>query len=132
MKVESFNQALRDFARKHLPAQVAVMERKVCLEGLRRLVEKTPVDTGRARGGWQVGIAEHPRGQTDRLDDTVSADESPTVAAGSAVIAEIKMPVKCIIANNVEYIEALENGHSQQAPNGMLGLTVQELGTMFK
>lgn len=127
MQVEQFNQKLRDFAMKMAPEQVAKMERKIVLEALRRLVTKTPVDTGRARGGWQVEIGQFPKGQVDRLDP----DGQATISAGSAVAGEIRTPVRCVIANNVEYIEALEHGHSQQAPNGMLGLTVDELGRMF-
>lgn len=127
MQVEQFNQKLRDFATKHVPEQVAKMERKIALEALQRLARKTPVDTGRARGGWQVEIGQFPKGQVDRLD----RDGQTTIAAGAAVIAQIGSPVRCVIANNVEYIEALEHGHSQQAPNGMLGLTADELGRTF-
>ncbi|HSW45775.1 MAG TPA: HK97 gp10 family phage protein, partial [Phycisphaerae bacterium] len=103
------------------------MERKIALEGLRRLVMKTPVDTGRARGGWQVSIGRPPAGQADRKDRAGDA----TILAGSGVIDEIKTPVKCVLGNNVEYIEKLEHGGSKQAPNGMLGLTVDELSAMF-
>ena len=128
MQVAEFNRVLKEFAQKHAPQQVAVMERKIALEGLRRLAMKTPVDTGRARGGWQVGLGSYPQGQVDRLDP----GGETTIAAGSEVIGQIKTPVRCVIANNVEYIEALEHGHSQQAPNGMLSLTLDELGRVFK
>jgi len=36
------------------------------------------------------------------------------------------------ITNNVDYIEKLEHGGSQQAPQGMVSVTVAELRTMFK
>lgn len=104
------------------------MERAIAMEGLNRLTTKTPVDTGRARGGWQVGIGNAPSEKSDRLDTTGSA----TISAGSDVISRVTTPVRVVIANNVEYIEALEHGHSQQAPEGMLGVTVDELGRVFK
>ncbi|HSW46498.1 MAG TPA: hypothetical protein VLM89_13100 [Phycisphaerae bacterium] len=127
MQIQQFNDRIRAFARKVVPEKVAALERKVALEGLRRLVMKTPVDTGRARGGWQAAIGRYPAGQTDRKD---RAGEG-TIQAGAAVIEGIKTPVKCVLANNVEYIERLEHGGSQQAPNGMLRLTVDELSAMF-
>ncbi len=35
--------------------------------------------------------------------------------------------MEVILLNNVEYIEPLENGHSGQAPEGMIEITVAEL-----
>lgn len=125
--VQKFNDQLRTFARTLAPAKVAALERKVALEGLRRLVLKTPVDTGRARGGWQVVIGRFPQGPTDRLDPTGEG----TIQAGAGVIAAIRTPRRCVLSNNVEYIEKLEHGGSRQAPDGMLRRTVDELNAMF-
>jgi len=128
MQVEQFNRVLREFARKHVPAEVATMERAIALDALNRLVSKTPVKTGRARGGWQAGIGTTPTGQTDRWD----RDGHRTISAGSDVGGQSKDPVRCVIANNVEYIERLEHGHSRQAPEGMLGVTLDELSRAFQ
>lgn len=54
---------------------------------------RTPVDTGRARGNWQV---------------------------------EFNGPQSATISNNLPYIERLENGWSQQAPAGMVRVTLSE------
>lgn len=134
--VNSFNAEIRKFATSHAPEALATMQRKICLEGLKRLVEKTPVDTGRARANWQVGIGSAPEGVPYPADEPYTATspdgaESMAVQEGSAQIGAIKKPVACYITNNVEYIEELEHGHSQQAPNGMLAVTITELEGMF-
>ncbi len=67
--------------------------RKVGLDLHSRIVERTPVDTGRAKGGWSI-------------------DTRPEVTW---------------IYNNVEYIVPLEYGHSQQAPNGMVRLSIADI-----
>ena len=121
--VRQFNLALQKFVSKEVPDQMVTVQRKVCLDALAKLVKRTPVDTGRARGGWQVGINQRPP-ETERLDK----NGSKTIGAGRNVIGSIKKPTVCFIVNDVEYIVELEKGRSKQCPpGGMMALTVQEL-----
>jgi len=122
-----FNKEIQDFA-KTVPDKVTELQKKIVLEALRRLVQKTPVDTGRARGNWQVTIGNPAGGQLDTTD----ADGQATIAAGLAAIAGLPDYQVVWISNNVDYIENLEHGHSQQAPEGMLSITIGELRTMFE
>lgn len=126
--VREFNLALRDFVRKTCPDQVVTVQRKISLDALKRLVEKTPVRTGRARGNWQVGIDQRPETQ-----DVLRYDQSggPTIRKGAAVIKGMQKPCVCYLTNNVDYINDLEDGKSTQAPNGMMAVTVQELREML-
>lgn len=77
---------------------------------------------GRFRGNWQLGVGTLPHGETGRVDpagaSTVSAiiAEIPTEAAGKVFW----------LANNVPYADAIEHGHSRQAPQGLVGLTAME------
>jgi hypothetical protein len=127
MNVDQFNAAVKDWAQKYVPSVLRDAQRKLCLDGLNGLVMKTPVDTGRARGGWQAGINQRPAGQVERLDK----DGTATIEAGKAVVENVKAFDACYITDNVHYILKLEDGHSGQAPNGMLSVTVEELVANF-
>jgi len=89
---------------------VNVETRKTALNLLVDLVRQTPVDTGRARGNWQMNI------KTPKLDiiENTSSSESISVALGVASKTKsVKYPV-IYITNNLPYIVPLNNGHSTQ------------------
>ena len=91
--------------------------RKVALAVDTAVVIGTPVDTGRARANWQVGLGSAP-------DGTLPAPSSPeeglanALSAGQVTIGAYKGGTIIHITNNLPYIEALNNGHSSQAPAG--------------
>lgn len=126
-ELEAFNREIDAFAKK-VAINVTALQKKIVLEALRRLVMKTPVDTGRARGNWQVTIAAPAEGQLQETDTIGTA----TILQGLEAIASLPAYEVVWISNNVDYIELLEHGHSKQAPAGMLAVTVEELRTMFR
>ena len=97
--------------------------RAMGLEALRRLIHKTPVDEGIARGNWFTNVGSAADEQTDvvRLPGVVLADGRVVIADWAMMEADLHL------TNNVPYIERLENGYSRQAPQGMARLTVKEL-----
>lgn len=123
-----FNAEIERFSKKILPAQVVTFQKKLVLQALRLLVMKTPVDTGRARGNWQVTIDTPAEGQRDVMD----AQGQATIAAGLAALESLPPFATVWISNNVDYIEKLEHGSSRQAPEGMMAVTVEELRAMFR
>jgi hypothetical protein len=164
--LKAFNRSVKKAARD-LPAEQSVLlQKKIAFEGMRRVVQKTPVDTGRARGNWQTTIGRLPLGELEVEDKT------GTVAITSGVAALAKLPPYQIvyIGNNVSYILVLEQGihdatipehqrgpferkaksgtvstvrrhtvkehvakrGSKRAPQGMVALTLDELGVMFR
>lgn len=99
-------------------------QQALLLEGLRRLVLRTPVDTGRARGAWEATA------DTPATSSPVGAQDkngSGTIAKGAGIISGILPGQVGYVVNNVAYIDELEKGHSQQAPNGMVTVTLEEL-----
>jgi hypothetical protein len=42
-------------------------------------------------------------------------------------VAQIDGTQEVFIVNNLAYVEALENGHSKQAPNGFVKLAMMEV-----
>jgi hypothetical protein len=114
---------LGNFAQK-INTNIATVVRAAATELYGKIVQRTPVDTGYCRRNWQV---------------TVDVPASGTVgsplekASGGTAIAPPPPPnlppdaLHVFITNNVEYVEALENGHSRQAPNGFVAISVAEL-----
>lgn len=125
--LNEFNRQLDQYAKQLLPRQISDFHRKIVLEALRRIVQKTPVDTGRAKGNWQVTINSPASGQLNTIDKSGGR----TIAQAMAAISDFPPFSVVYITNNIDYIEFLEEGSSKQAPAGMVGLTVQELMTMF-
>lgn len=86
------------------------------------IIKMTPVDTGRARGNWQCSLDVPITTQVDLLDPTGSQ-------AISSVIATVRESAVNYLSNNVPYIRRLEyEGHSKQAPDGMVRISLQRFG----
>jgi hypothetical protein len=77
---------------------------------------------GTFRGNWQLGIGVIPQGETGRIDPTGQETLSTIIASIPA------QPAGTIIylANNTPYARPIEDGHSTQAPNGVVGRTALE------
>ncbi len=128
---KAFNKLVDEFATDLLPAEFLIFKRALALEALVRIVQKTPVDTGRARGNWQVGVGQIPTSVLERIDLTgqqVIGDEAEKINFNLADVFET-----VFIANSLDYIIFLEDGSSEkQAPRGMVALTIAELNAGFR
>lgn len=81
---------------------------------------------GRSRANWQYNFGQMPTSVLEVVDTTGAATtRSLTSGVLGAPAAGIHW-----IANNVDYIKALEEGWSRQAPNGMVGVTLVEFQTV--
>ena len=81
----------------------------------------TPVDTGRARGGWlaSLNVAREGEGPPDPSGTSVTTQ-------ALAIAARIREERdEAVIVNNVPYIESLNNGSSRQAPAGFVQTAIQ-------
>lgn len=125
--VRRFQVELADVIRNRVPAQAAVIMQKIALQALQGVVRASPVDTGRFRGNWQMQAGTPATGVLDRLDPSGSA----ALAAGESVIAQATIDAPLWLTNNVPYAGRLEDGHSDQAPEGVLGITVERLRSQF-
>lgn len=94
--------------------------------GLRGLIFKTPVDNGTARGNWNTDF--------DKKDESVNehATIRDGLLKGYAKMDRFKLGQTIYFTNALPYIISLEFGHSDQAPNGMVRVTFQELINYFK
>ena len=139
----SFSDEMRAFAKK-TGGKLEDVARDVVLSVGRKVVEMSPVGLrerwqvniiraakglpltpkgyvgGHFRVNWQHGFGAPAIGEIDGTDN-----------AGSATIARIRASIDSspasgvhFISNNTKYAQALENGHSTVAPEGMVGVTV--------
>ncbi|MEX2444502.1 MAG: hypothetical protein WD492_12915 [Alkalispirochaeta sp.] len=101
--------------------RMSVIPRKVALELFRRVVMRTPIDEGRARGNWQAGVGTPPAGETDSKGGSAAIEQ---------IAAEVESwdaeSIAIYLVNNVPYIVPLEDGHSGQAPQGMVKISLAE------
>lgn len=104
--------------------------RKIAMDIDRRLVNRTPRDTGRAARNWIVSISE---------PDTTQLPEPESRNAADAVIQEseqklknLKKGQKVFVQNNLEYIQALNNGHSPQAPPGYVDAEINAVISQYR
>lgn len=101
---------------------VDLVVRKISLELFKRVVIKSPVDTGRFKGNWQVAIGSIPSGVL-QIDDK---DGTATLSKITAATLGLKAGQTIYLVNNLEYARPLEYGHSKQAPKGMIRTTIAE------
>lgn len=131
----TFTVQLEQFAEKVRGKSDAVV-RSTVLETYRRLDARSPVGDatywitkppkgyvgGRFRGNWQLGVGTIPAGETGRIDKSGATTQG-------AILAEIPAEAAgklIFLSNNVPYAQRIEDGHSRQAPTGLVGLTVAE------
>lgn len=106
--------------------RVNKLMRAVGIEALKRMIERTPVKTGRAQGNWNASV--------DRADDSVNddasvADVANSLTAGTGTVAKIDFFTGEVLylCNGVSYVMRLEDGSSSQAPSGMAAVTIEEM-----
>jgi len=122
-----FNRDLQAFA-KSLDIDITKVVKKIGFDLFRRIIVKTPWKTGRARASWTIAVNEPDRTVMPEGNYRVaqSNPEGMASAKGNAALAKLQPYEPVWISNNLPYIEALEQGHSQKAPEGMVGLAIQE------
>lgn len=98
--------------------------RKIALELLKKVTMKSPVDTGRFRANWMVGI-----GGAD--ETTTDSTVNDAMMRGSIVLTGYKNLKQIHLSNNLPYAAALEHGHSMQAPLGVAEISVEEIEAHF-
>ena len=122
--ITAFQADLGKFAEK-LHLKVGTVMKKVSADLWTKISERTPVDTGRARANWFLTVGA-PSQQVE-MHEGAKTGQIPAPPPPDVSGIDGTQPV--YIVNNLKYIEPLENGHSQQAPSGMVKLAMQEVAT---
>ena len=96
--------------------EINLVVRKISLDAYTRVTKKTPVLTGRAMANWNLSVG--------NIDDTTTQSvmqKSPMLPKNTGLTKAI------YITNSLPYINRLEHGWSKKAPNGMVGVTMNEI-----
>ena len=147
--VEEFHADLRAASRAfHLTVEQTV--RAIVIELLRGIVMKTPIDTGRCAGSWNVRGGEPdawllPEGTAMTRDEALSSvlDRVSKVDFGGLDVYWIfnnlpyvhvleyglypNPPKKGSYVKGAGYVIKSEGGYSKQAPAGMVRITIAEV-----
>jgi hypothetical protein len=136
----SFSEDLDKFAKK-TGLGMDLIIRKLALDAFAGVMAKSPVDTGRFRSSWNLGVGtpdlsvQPPR---DPIQLTAKGRRPPgapkrqrpstaEMAKAQAAVLGAGRHDLILITNNLPYGPPLERGSSKQAPNGMLRLTLAEM-----
>jgi len=121
--VKEFNKAIKEFE-KLVPMMQADILKKVSLDAFRYLQDKTPKDSGRAAGGWNANVNSKPsEWKPPSLPKGYKRAKGTKVYSMQAFngLSSIRFNSFINLSNNVEYIGALDDGHSKiQAPDGIV------------
>jgi|SRR6185369_2949181 len=113
--------------KNHLRLQVNLAKRLHQLIVVRNSnMPNHPVDTGWARANWAMSIGSPGKGVIGSYPGKGVRANLPTFNIAS-VLAQAKPFGIIWVYNNVPYILALEDGHSTQAPNGMVEGALNDL-----
>jgi hypothetical protein len=115
----SFALQLAQFAEQAKEAIDSTL-REVVIEIGNSVIRMSPVDTGRFRGNWQFSIGSPAAGTLDVADK----DGSVAMARIEGDSLLFKAGETAYIVNNLPYAIPLEYGHSDQAPGGMVRVTL--------
>lgn len=136
---ETFALSLARFA-EVAPDKARTVVRKVALDALSRVVLRTPVGNpslwkhkppagyvgGRLRANWNVSVGAPDVSVSFRRDKAGQV----TIARGTNAITASDGERSIYIVNSLPYVREIEyEGHSRQAPAGMVRITVTELQT---
>jgi hypothetical protein len=121
MSNERFRREFGELLRRQ-GANIDAAMRRTAIQIASRVIQMSPVDTGRFRGNWNVGIP--------AIDFATREDVDPT-GAGSlqraqSAIGSWRIGESLYVTNSLPYAKRLEEGYSQQAPAGMVKVTVAE------
>jgi len=114
-----FELQLRAFAEK-AGDNADLVTRKVIVDVYAELIQRSPVLTGRFRANWIYSVNAKASGTIP----TAGTSLSPTPAPDAPEVAAEAFGKVHWLTNNLPYAQRLEDGHSKQAPTGLVGLTV--------
>ena len=115
----SFSESLAAFA-EQAKEVIDDVFREVVIKIGTSVIRLSPVDTGRFKGNWQFTVG----APSNQSIDTVDKSGHETIAALVAEVSNLEAGQVAYVVNNLLYGIPLEYGHSDQAPAGMVQITL--------
>ena len=111
-----------------------IVVRRISLELFNKVVQKSPVDTGRFRGNWFL-TASVPSSQTSaRVDKQPYGSDAKDdyYSQAQSNVNRWKLSDNYIyLTNNLPYAYRLEMGYSKQANSGVARISVMEIASKY-
>lgn len=126
MSLQSVHAPIAEFA-KLINVNLKTVVQTLTTEVWTDITKRTPVDTGRARASWMISEKTIPTGTPPP-----GAYATPATAAALEKVKDITGTQVVYIVSNLDYIEPLENGHSAQAPAGMVQIAIATAAAKIK
>lgn len=142
----SFSRNITEFVQK-TRINLNLVVRKIAMDALRGVILKSPVDTGRFRASWRVGInapdlsvesagtvasgALETKGQVATAKKALKVARGFQLGGADTLLDHARFGDAIYITNNLPYAKRLEDGWSMQAPHGMVRNTVEEIVAGF-
>tara|TARA_R110000851_G_scaffold12997_5_gene44699 strand:- start:9680 stop:10075 length:396 start_codon:yes stop_codon:yes gene_type:complete len=102
--------------------------RRTEAEVAERIIRRTPVQTGTARGNWNSSLNSPDRS----INNTADRNGSRQTRKAKVVLQKAELNDTFYLTNALPYVSELERGSSTQAPQGMVALSVAEHEAIFK
>ena len=127
--------------RKQVIGKFVEFHRTVALFAFRRILDRSPVWSGRFRGSntIQIGSADTatqgaPLGLPNWPTPVARALQvrAPSMAEARRKLTGLRPFQSIVINNSLPYAGAIENGHSAQAPIGVYKLALLDANTRFR
>jgi hypothetical protein len=123
----SFKDQIAKFNKK-AKRKATLKFRGTALSMFSHVILRTPVKSGRLRGNWQSRLNKPASGTLEVNDAT----GSKAISEAGETVARAKLGDSIFLVNNLPYAQGIEDGNSQQAPSGMVKVTVAEFQTIMK
>jgi hypothetical protein len=129
LETAAFNRGMTKFmAKTNLSADIVL--RKYAMDLLSLILRappnsKHPVDTGRARAGWYASAMGTGTRWTDAGKDSAAIALGKSEGSYAEHFGWLDKWIE--MTNGVDYIVYLEYGHSQQAPAGMVRVSMRQM-----
>ena len=94
-----------------------------------RIIERSPVHSGRFRGNWQITVNSPA---TKQLSNKDKKGKKRKAAIAQKINSYKESQNVFYLTNNLPYGERLEFGWSKQAPNGMVRRTLSEFDQLLQ
>lgn len=128
MSLDRFSNRFRSLTNR-VEKNIPIIQRRLASAVVRNVAQATPADTGRAISNWQVGIGSTPTGvipahSPGEKGSSAAQNIQQTISAAEATLAAFREGRDIIIANNLPYIQQLNQGSSVQAPANFVSTAV--------
>lgn len=127
MAVANFEMQLKEFSDVLLPEYQTIFVKKISMKLLIKLINNSPVRTGRFRGAWVLGVNSANRSEPDTPDKS-EGEANISFQRADGLVAQLKSgEIAIYLSNNLDYALMLEYGWSKQAPAGMAAVSLNEI-----